>query len=435
VTGSGERRQGLEVVTLGCRLNLVESEAMRRAAAARGDRGGDLVIVNTCAVTAEAARQARQTIRRIKRARPQAEIIVTGCAAQIDPGRFAEMPEVDRIIGNLEKTDPAIWATGGQNRMQVADIMAATARPDVLSEGIEDHTRAFLAVQTGCDHRCSFCVIPFGRGPSRSAPPEAIEAAARRLTAKGFREIVLTGVDLTSYGLDLAGAPRLGGLVKAILRAAPGLERLRLSSIDCIEADADLIAAFAAEARLMPHLHLSLQAGDDLVLKRMKRRHSRAEAVRFCAELRRLRPDIVFGADLIAGFPTETETGFEQTLALIEDCGLTYLHVFPFSPRPGTPAAKMPSVAPALVKERAARLRRAGEAALRAHHAAKVGQTLRVLTERGGVGRSEDFTCVRVEAAPSRMIDVEIERDEGKALAGAIRRSDIGPPQAAAAQF
>ncbi|MGH6820735.1 MAG: MiaB/RimO family radical SAM methylthiotransferase, partial [Methylocella sp.] len=299
---------------------------MRRAALACGR--SNLVIVNTCAVTAEAARQARQAIRRVKRERPAAEIVVTGCAAQIDPDRFAAMPEVFRVLGNAEKADPASWALGGV-RMDVSNIMAAKSAPTILSEGIEDRTRAFLAVQTGCDHRCSFCVIPFGRGPSRSVPPDEVTRAARRLAEKGFREIVLTGVDLTSYGADLCGAPRLGELVKSILRAAPKLERLRLSSIDCIEADEELITAFAGEPRLMPHLHLSLQSGDDLILKRMKRRHLRTDALRLCAELRRLRPEIVFGADVIAGFPTETEAMFENTLALVADCGLTHLHVFP----------------------------------------------------------------------------------------------------------
>ncbi len=410
---------GVDVLTFGCRLNLVESEAMRRAAESEGR--DNLVIVNTCAVTAEATRQARQTIRRIRRERPFAEIVVTGCAAQIDPMQFADMPEVDRIVGNAGKANAATWIKTDSRRVDVSDIMQAAAPLPTPAEGIEDHTRAFLAVQTGCDHRCTFCVIPFGRGPSRSSPPDAILAAVRRLTGKGFREIVLTGVDLTSYGADLGGEATLGGLVKAILRAAPDLERLRLSSIDCIEADAGLIDAFANEPRLTPHLHLSLQAGDDMILKRMKRRHARADSVRFCAELRRLRPDIVFGADLIAGFPTETDVMFENSLNLVEDCGLTYLHVFPFSARPGTPAAKMPPVAPAIVKERARLLRQAGEAALRRHHAAQIGKVLRVLTERGGVGRAADFTCVRTgDAPPSAMIDVAIERDEGKALAGTV---------------
>ncbi|MGA7657208.1 MAG: radical SAM protein, partial [Methylocella sp.] len=296
-------------------------------------------------------------------------------------------------------------------------VMSAKTGPHVLSEGVEDHTRAFLAVQTGCDHRCTFCIIPFGRGPSRSVPMDEVFRAACRLSDKGFREIVLTGVDLTSYGADLCGGPRLGELVTGILRAAPKLERLRLSSIDCIEADADLIDAFANEPRLMPHLHLSLQSGDDLILKRMKRRHRRADATRLCAELRRLRPEIVFGADIIAGFPTETDAMFENTLALVADCGLTHLHVFPFSARPGTPAAKMPPIVPQIVKARAKRLREAGDAALRAHLAAQTGKIFRVLTERGGTGRTEDFSRVNVgDIPPSQMIDVIIAGNDGKML-------------------
>ena len=411
----GRELQDVEVLTFGCRLNLVESEAMRRAALACGRT--NLVIVNTCAVTAEAARQGRQAIRRIKRERPGAEIVVTGCAAQIDPNRFAAMPEVFRVLGNADKADPASWTGGGGGRVDVSNIMTAKAAPTILSEGIEDRTRAFLAAQTGCDHRCSFCVIPFGRGPSRSVPLDEIFRAAQRLTSKGFREIVLTGVDLTSYGADLCGAPTLGALVKAILHAAPGLARLRLSSIDCIEADEDLIKAFANEPRLMPHLHLSLQSGDDLILKRMKRRHLRADAVRFCARLRRLRPEIVFGADLIAGFPTETDAMFQNTLALVEDCGLTHLHVFPFSARPGTPAAKMPPVAPEIIKARAKRLREVGDAALRKHLETQTGKVLRVLTERGGTGRTEDFCHVKIgDVAPSRMIEMVIAGNDGKML-------------------
>ncbi|HEV7911964.1 MAG TPA: tRNA (N(6)-L-threonylcarbamoyladenosine(37)-C(2))-methylthiotransferase MtaB [Methylocella sp.] len=421
MTSVSGRPQEVEVLTFGCRLNLVESEAMRRAALACGR--SNLVIVNTCAVTAEAARQARQAIRRVRRERPGAEIVVTGCAAQIDPNRFAAMPEVFRVLGNAEKANPASWAVEGGVRVDVSNIMAAKAAPTILSEGVEDRTRAFLAVQTGCDHRCSFCVIPFGRGPSRSVPPGEIFRAAQRLTSKGFREIVLTGVDLTSYGADLCGAPALGKLVKSILRAAPELERLRLSSIDCIEADEDLVTAFAGETRLMPHLHLSLQSGDDLILKRMKRRHLRTDALCFCAGLRRLRPEIVFGADLIAGFPTESEAMFQNTLALVEDCGLTHLHVFPFSARPGTPAAKMPPVAPEIVKARAKRLREAGAAALRKHLDAQTGKTVRVLTERGGIGRTEDFSRVKIgDVPPSQMIDVVIAGNDAKMLEAARSR-------------
>ncbi|HET6378184.1 MAG TPA: tRNA (N(6)-L-threonylcarbamoyladenosine(37)-C(2))-methylthiotransferase MtaB [Methylocella sp.] len=402
---------GVEVLTFGCRLNLVESEAMRRAALAQGRR--NLVIVNSCAVTAEAERQACQAIRRIKRERPEAEIIVTGCAAEIGPSKFAAMPEVSRVIGNAVKTDPAVWSSvSGEGAPAKAESSS-----HVLNGDVEGHTRAFLAVQTGCNHRCSFCVIPYGRGSSRSATPADIIRAAVRLSEKGFREIVLTGVDLTSYGADLRGGPALGELVRSILREAPNLARLRLSSIDCIEADPALLAAFAEEPRLMPHLHLSLQSGSDLILKRMKRRHSRDDAIRFCAELRRLRPGIVFGADLIAGFPTETGAMFQETLSLIDDCGLTYLHVFPFSARPGTPAARMPQVAAETVKDRARRLREAGGKALRVHLAGQTGKTLRVLTECGGMGHAEDFTRVRVgNVAPSQIIDVVIGGHDGKAL-------------------
>jgi threonylcarbamoyladenosine tRNA methylthiotransferase MtaB len=409
---------GVEVLTFGCRLNLVESEAMRLAALNCGR--ANLVIINTCAVTAEAARQARQSIRRIKRARPEAEIVVTGCAAQINPNSFAAMPEVSRVIGNKEKASPAVWEKNNNTRVDVSDVMAAKAAPSLFSEGITDHTRAFLAVQTGCDHRCSFCIIPYARGPSRSVPPDDVRRAAWRLASAGFREIVLTGVDLTSYGADLCPSHSLGKLVKAILRAAPGLERLRLSSIDCIEVDEELLAAFAEEPRLMPHLHLSLQSGDDLILKRMKRRHSRADAIGFCAKLRRLRPEIVFGADLIAGFPTETEVMFANTLALVGECGLTHLHVFPFSARPGTPAAKMPPVAPEIIRARAKRLRDAGDAALRAHLDAQTGKLLRVLTERGGIAHTEDFTRVKVgDVPPAQMIDVVIGGHDGVMLEAA----------------
>jgi threonylcarbamoyladenosine tRNA methylthiotransferase MtaB len=412
---------GVEVLTFGCRLNLVESEAMRRAALDCGR--ANLVIVNTCAVTSEAARQARQSIRRIKRAHPEAEIVVTGCAAQTNPNSFAAMPEVSRVIGNKEKANPAVWEKNNNARVDVSDVMAAEAAPALLTGRIADRTRAFLAVQTGCDHRCSFCIIPYARGPSRSVPLEDVTRAASRLTSAGFREIVLTGVDLTSYGTDLCPSPSLGNLVKAILRAAPGLERLRLSSIDCIEADEDLIAALVEEPRLMPHLHLSLQSGDDLILKRMKRRHSRADAIGFCAKLRRLRPEIVFGADLIAGFPTETEVMFANTLALVEECGLTHLHVFPFSPRPGTPAARMPPVSPEIVRARAKRLREAGGTALRAHLDRQTGRRLRVLTERGGIAHAEDFTRVKVgDVLPAQIIEVLIAGHDGIMLEVARRQ-------------
>jgi threonylcarbamoyladenosine tRNA methylthiotransferase MtaB len=407
----------VEVVSFGCRLNLVESDIMRRAALAQGRE--NLVIVNTCAVTAEAERQGRQAIRRLERARPDAEIVVTGCAAEIDPGGFAAMPGVCRVVGNRDKTDPRIWARS--NQQSAPALGNLTSAPPVATEGILGHSRAFLPVQTGCDHRCTFCIIPFARGPSRSVPLDEVVAAVHGLVRRGFHEVVLTGVDLTAYGQDLVDTPPLGALVRTILGAVPELARLRLSSIDCIEADAGLIDALAHERRLMPYLHLSLQSGDELILKRMKRRHGRADAIAFCRDLRRLRPDIVFGADLIVGFPTETEEMFRNTLALVEDCGLAHLHVFPYSARPGTAAARMPAVAPALVKERAQRLRAAGEAALAAHLAAQVGKVLRVLTERGGIGHAEDFSAVRIgPGEPSRLVDVEICASDGKTLEGTI---------------
>ncbi len=407
----------VDAISFGCRLNQVESEAMRREAVAQGH--DQLIIVNTCAVTTEAVRQAGQTIRRLKRAHPDTDIVVTGCAAQTDPRRFAAMPEVARVLGNADKATPQVWAPELRDHA-VSDIMARRKDALPLVEGVEDHTRAFLGVQTGCDHRCSFCIIPFGRGPSRSVALEEIVQATQRLAAQGFREIVLTGVDLTSYGHDLSGRPKLGTLVKAILASTPDLPRLRLSSIDCIEIDDDLRETIAHEPRLMPHLHLSLQAGHDLTLKRMNRRHSRSDAIALCAELRHLRPDMVFGADLIAGFPGETEEMFQATLDLIADCGLTYLHVFPFSPRAGTPAAKMPMLPSAVVKDRAKRLRDAGDAALAAHLATHVGQRLSILTERGGTGRAEDFSLVHVGDVPAGLlIEKNIMASDGKKLIAA----------------
>jgi threonylcarbamoyladenosine tRNA methylthiotransferase MtaB len=408
----------IDVVTFGCRLNTYESEVIRRAAA--GASAGDTVVFNTCAVTAEAVRQARQSIRRLKRERPGASIVVTGCAAQAQPDIFAEMVEVDRVIGNEEKFDARSWANAGE-RVAVGDIMAVRQARVHAVDSIDGHTRAFVQVQNGCDHRCTFCIIPFGRGNSRSVSMRDAVTQVRRLVENGYREIVLTGVDITSYGTDLSDAPRLGTLVKRILREVPELARLRLSSIDSVEADSDLIDAFAHESRLMPHLHLSLQAGDDLVLKRMKRRHTRRDAIAFCDTVRRLRPDMVFGADIIAGFPTETEEMFTRSLDLVDDCGLTQLHVFPFSPRPGTPAARMPLVDRAIVKERAQHLREKGEAALRAHLAAQVGTRRLVLTERGGIGRTEQFTAVRLNAPvePGTFLDLTMAGHDGRQLLAA----------------
>jgi threonylcarbamoyladenosine tRNA methylthiotransferase MtaB len=401
----------LEVVTFGCRLNIVEGEAIRRQAEAAGIT--DLAIVNSCAVTSEATRQARQAIRRLRRERPDRPVVVTGCAAQIEPEHFAQMPETARVIGNAEKMEGATWAgLAGSNslmaaaesdpadKINVGDIMAQTMLGAVESGRSARQTRGFVQVQNGCDHRCTFCVIPFGRGNSRSLALADVVSQCRRLVEAGAREVVLTGVDLTSYGRDLQssggrGAPTLGRLVRAILREIPELPRLRLSSIDAVEVDDDLRDAIATESRLMPHLHLSLQAGDDLILKRMKRRHGRDDAIRFCTHMRELRPDIAFGADLIAGFPTEDEAMFSRSLDLIAECGLSFVHAFPYSARPGTPAARMPQLQGEVVSERAARLRAAAVAAHAAHLDARLGRPLSVLTERGNTGRAEDFTLVR----------------------------------------
>jgi threonylcarbamoyladenosine tRNA methylthiotransferase MtaB len=404
----------VDVVTFGCRLNIVESEAVRREAEAAGV--ADAVIVNTCAVTGEAVRQARQAIRKLKRDRPGAPVIVTGCAAQADSAQFAAMPEVDRVLGNEDKFDRAAWQR--TDCVAVSDIMAATAMRASHVDALAGHTRGFVQVQNGCDHRCTFCIIPFGRGNSRSLPMPDVIAQARRLVENGYREIVLTGVDITAYA---DGGMRLGTLVKRLLHELPQLERLRLSSIDSVEADRDLFDALANESRLMPHLHLSLQHGDDLILKRMKRRHTRADAIAFCETVRRLRPDVAFGADIIAGFPTEDEAMFARSLDLVDACGLTHLHVFPFSPRPGTPAARMPQLDRASIKERARRLRDKGEAALAAHLASEVGARRRVLAERGGIGHTEQFLTVKLAAplAPGAILDLDIAGHDGRQLLAA----------------
>jgi threonylcarbamoyladenosine tRNA methylthiotransferase MtaB len=388
--------------THGCRLNAYETEAMKDLATASGL--GDAVIVNTCAVTAEAVRKARQDIRRLRRDNPSARIIVTGCAAQTEPATFAAMAEVDHVIGNAGKMKPETWAglardfTGETERVQVDDILSVRETAGHLIDGFGTRARAYVQVQNGCDHRCTFCIIPYGRGNSRSVPAGVVVEQIRRLVGRGYNEVVLTGVDLTSWGADLPGAPRLGDLVGRILRLVPNLPRLRISSIDSIEVDEALMEAIAGEPRLMPHLHLSLQAGDDMILKRMKRRHLRDDAIRFCEEARRLRPDMTFGADIIAGFPTETEAMFENSLRLVEECGLTWLHVFPYSPRQGTPAARMPQVDGATIRARAARLRAAGEAAVARHLAGLSGQVREVLTESPRMGRTECFSEVRFAA-------------------------------------
>ena len=384
--------------TLGCRLNAYETEAMKELSAAAGLQNA--VIVNTCAVTAEAVRKAKQEIRRLARENPGASIIVTGCAAQTEPETFARMAEVTRVIGNHDKMQAATWAgiavpdlIGVTEKVQVDDIMSVRETAGHLIDGFGRH-RAYVQVQNGCDHRCTFCIIPFGRGNSRSVPAGVVVEQIKRLVGKGFNEVVLTGVDLTSWGGDLPAQPRLGDLVNRILRLVPDLPRLRISSIDSIEADPALMQAIATEPRLMPHLHLSLQAGDNMILKRMKRRHAREDAIAFCEEARRLRPDMVFGADLIAGFPTETEAMFQQSLQLVTDCDLTFLHVFPFSPRNGTPAARMPQVRGPEIKARAARLRAAGDAALTRHLNSQIGRTHDILVEGPRLGRTAQFTEV-----------------------------------------
>jgi threonylcarbamoyladenosine tRNA methylthiotransferase MtaB len=416
----------VDVVTFGCRLNAAESEVIRREA----ERAGfaDTVVVNTCAVTTEAVRQARQAIRALRRERPQTKIIVTGCAAQTEPQTFVGMAEADRVIGNAEKLSPAGWAQtraafdiAGSPKAIVNDIMAVKETAAHFVDAFAGRARAFVQVQNGCDHRCTFCVIPFGRGNSRSVPIGAAVEDVRRLVGNGYGEIVLTGVDLTSYGADLPGAPKLGTLVKQILKHVPELERLRLSSIDSVEVDCDLLDVIAGDARLMPHLHLSLQSGDDLILKRMKRRHSRADAIAFCRTVRQLRPDMRFGADLIAGFPTESAAMFQRSLDLVEECALTYLHVFPFSPRPGTPAARMPQIERTVVKERARRLRERGALALERHLEGEVGARRRVLVESQHAGRTEQFTAVKL-AAPSEpgiILDLTIAGHDGAQLLAA----------------
>lgn len=407
--------------TLGCRLNAYETEAMKELAEAAGVENA--VVVNTCAVTAEAVRKARQDIRRLRRENPQAKIIVTGCAAQTEPETFAAMAEVDHVVGNSEKMQAETWRSftpdliGETERVIVDDIMSVTETAGHLIDGFGRH-RAYVQVQNGCDHRCTFCIIPFGRGNSRSVPAGVVVDQIKRLVDRGFNEVVLTGVDLTSWGADLPSTPRLGDLVRRILKLVPYLPRLRISSIDSIEADPALMEAIATEPRLMPHLHLSLQAGDDMILKRMKRRHLRDDAIRFCEEARALRPGMTFGADIIAGFPTETEEMFENSLRLVEDCHLTWLHVFPYSPRPGTPAARMPQVRGPAIKDRAARLRAAGEDRVAAHLAAQIGTTQTVLMEGPRMGRTEQFAEVRFDQdqPEGQIITARISSHDEKSL-------------------
>jgi threonylcarbamoyladenosine tRNA methylthiotransferase MtaB len=411
----------VDIVTFGCRLNAYESEVIRKRAAEDGLEGA--VVFNTCAVTNEAVRQARQAIRKARRERPDAKLIVTGCAAQIDPAAFAAMPEVDLVLGNAEKSAPGAYTPQAEpTRVRVNDIMSVRETAGHLIDGLKDRARAYVEVQNGCDHRCTFCIIPYGRGNSRSAAAGEVVEQVRRLTAQGYREVVLTGVDVTSWGADLPGSPTLGQLVGRILKLVPELPRLRLSSIDAAEIDPDLLRCLADEPRLMPYLHLSLQAGEDMILKRMKRRHLRADALKLVADVRAVRPDVAFGADLIAGFPTETDAMFENTLRLVEEAQLSFLHVFPFSPRPGTPAARMPQLSREIVKDRAARLRAAGEAALGRHLERQVGRTLSGLVERPGAARAADFTEIVFDGAgePGEIVALTVTGHDGhRALARA----------------
>src|SRR4051812_2972649 len=413
----------VDVVTFGCRLNAFESELIARHAEAAG--ATDTIVINSCAVTNEAVAQARQSIRKLKRERPAARIIVTGCAAQTQSDMFAAMPEVDRVLGNDDKLQSVAWRATraafdleGSEKVAVSDIMAVAEMAPHLVDGYQRGLpRVFVQVQNGCDHRCTFCIIPYGRGNSRSVPMGAVVDQVRALVERGHAEIVLTGVDLTSYGADLPGTPKLGQLTKQILRHVPELKSLRISSIDSIEADRDLLDVNAEDERLMPHLHLSLQSGDDMILKRMKRRHSRKDAIEFCAQVRRLRPDITLGADIIAGFPTETEDMFSRSLDLIEECGLTFLHVFPYSPRPGTPAARMPQVDGQVIRDRARRLRAVGESALRKRLSAEIGATRQVLIESATQGRTEHFLPVAIKGeTPGAVMSMAIKGHDGARL-------------------
>jgi threonylcarbamoyladenosine tRNA methylthiotransferase MtaB len=405
-----------EIITFGCRLNSYESEVMRNHATSAGMTNA--VIINTCAVTNEAERQARQAIRKARRVHPDAKIIVTGCAAQTNPDQFEKMDEVDQILGNLEKLEPESFGLEQTERVQVNDIMSAEETASHLLEGFEGRARAFLQIQNGCDHRCTFCIIPFGRGNSRSVPLGAIVEQAKSLTQNGYREFVLTGVDITAYGEDLPGTPTLGQMCRRLLAAVPEIERLRLSSLDPVEVDDDLWLLIEKEPRLMPHLHISLQAGDDMVLKRMKRRHLRDDVYKFVEKARALRPNVVFGADIIAGFPTETDEMAENSRLLLEECDITYAHVFPYSERPGTPAAKMPQVPGNLRKTRAANLRAVGAANLARHLGQQIGRTLDVLVENETTGRTEHYAPVHLEfaAEPGSIQSVKIIHTDGKKL-------------------
>lgn len=429
-------KTNLDMISFGCRLNTYETEVMRREAesAGLGQLADGAVVINTCAVTAKAVRDAKQAIRRARRERPDARIIVSGCAAQTEPETFADMDEVDLVLGNEEKLHAHSYrqlpdfGVNQFEKVRVNDIMEVRETASHMVEAIEGRSRAFVQVQNGCDHRCTFCIIPYGRGNSRSVPAGEVVRQIQQLVDNGYQEIVLTGVDLTSWGGDLPGSPSLGRLVQSILKTVDGLKRLRLSSIDSIEVDEPLMDAIATDHRLMPHLHLSLQSGDNMILKRMKRRHLRDDTIRFCNDVRKARPDAVFGADIIAGFPTETEAMFDNSLSIVDEAGLTFLHVFPYSARKGTPAAKMPPVDGAVIKERARRLREKGAAALHAYLNGQVGRQAEVLMETNGLGRTEQFTAVKVaDALPGKLIDVRITGHDGERLIG----SPVGVDQAA----
>lgn len=397
-----------QVINFGCRLNAYESEIMQSLA----DQSDleDTFILNSCAVTAEAERQVKQKVRKLKKTHPNAKIIVTGCSAQIHPEKWQDMSEVDRVLGNQEKLNPKYYALEGERRVFVNDIQSVRETAGHLIDGFHDRARAFIQVQNGCDHRCTFCIIPYGRGPSRSVPIGEIVQQTRKLIENGYQEIVLTGVDLTSYGSDLPGTPSLGVMIRRLLAQVPELPRLRISSIDSIEVDEELFHVIAHEERVMPHLHLSLQAGDNMVLKRMKRRHLREDAIEFCQKIKQVRPEMVFGADIIAGFPTETEEMFANSLRLVDECDLTYLHVFPYSAREGTPAARMPQVAKELRKERAARLREKGQEKLQTHFAEQMGKTKQILFEKQGFGHAEDYS-------PVKLVEENLQQDHhGKVL-------------------
>ncbi|WP_420143398.1 tRNA (N(6)-L-threonylcarbamoyladenosine(37)-C(2))-methylthiotransferase MtaB [Sphingobium sp.] len=431
---------GPDIITMGCRLNIAESEAIRDMAGGQDD----LIVVNSCAVTAEAVRQTRQAIRRAKRERPDARIIVTGCAAQTEPQNFAAMPEVDGVIGNREKMEAETYKPpfvsrevekrlrepvstsldmngdwGTPEKVRVSDIMAVRDTAPHMASAFADHARAFLEVQNGCDHRCTFCIIPYGRGNSRSVPAGAVIDKAKQLVDAGYREIVLTGVDVTSYGPDLPGSPSLGLLIERILKGVPDLPRLRLSSIDSVEIDDRLFDLIAHEPRMMPHLHLSLQAGDDMILKRMKRRHARADAIAIVQRVKAARPDISIGADIIAGFPTEDDAMFENSLALVDECDIVHGHIFPYSPRTGTPAARMPQVDRTMIKARAARLRDACASRRDRWLQSLIGTTQSVLVERSGVsGHAENFAPIRFASAqpPSSIVRATITALENGVL-------------------